>query len=78
MTRGFFYIMTLIGDSSFIINMGCCGSDDNYEFKVDEKVLNQMIIQNPAYPDNDTSVYKYILKDVFVGDGVKKTHGYVT
>ena len=37
-----------------------------------------MIVQSPAYPENDKSVYKYILKDVFVGDGVKKTNGYVT
>lgn len=70
--------MTLIGDSSFIINMGCCGSDDSYDFQVDEKILNSMIVQSPAYPENDKSVYKYILKDVFVGDGVKKTNGYVT
>jgi len=41
-------------------------------------VLKELVVEKPGYPDNDTAVYKHVLKSVFVGDGVKKTQGYVT
>lgn len=43
--------------------MGCCeSSSSGYDFNLGKDDLKDLIIMDPKAPDDDTSVYKYVLK----------------